>query len=205
MLSEAELVKGCKDFSRIAQKELFVRFSGKMRGVCLRYAGGSYEAQDILQEGFIKVFSNIGKFSGSGSLEGWIRRIMVNTAISYYHKNKKLNSESIQDTAELILADPIEDEENEDDTNPLSIVHKAELSQDDLFESLKILSEAYRIVFNMYYLENYSHKEISDLLSIDEKTSRTRLFRGRQQLQKYLYEICSKKVKDYSNSNWAKK
>lgn len=195
MLGEADLIKGCKDFSRIAQKELYLRFSAKMRGVCLRYAGNSDEAQDILQEGFIKVFSNIHKYSGAGSLEGWIRRIMVNTAITYYHKSKKLTFHSIDDTDEMSMADTIPEDEDDD----LSIISKAELSQKDLMDALKILSEAYRIVFNMYYLENYSHKEISEMLGIDEKTSRTRLFRGRQQLQKHIYSICEDKVKGYSS------
>jgi RNA polymerase sigma-70 factor (ECF subfamily) len=196
MLTEADLIKGCKDLNRLAQKELYERYCGKMRSVCQRYSGNSDEAQDILQEGFIKIFSNINKFSGNGSLEGWIKRIIINTAITSYHKSKKLNSDSIHDHN---IAESVANIDGEDEDDELSIINQANLSKEELMDALQILSEAYRIVFNMYYIESYSHKEISDLLGIDEKTSRTRLFRGRQQLQKYLNTFCSEKVRLFSN------
>jgi RNA polymerase sigma-70 factor (ECF subfamily) len=191
MISEDILIEGCRNFNRSAQRELYSMFSAKMRGVCLRYVSNKDEAKDIMQEGFIKVFSNVSKFSGNGSLEGWIRRIMVNTALSHYNKQKKRihsNLEDIKDESNFVEEENVEEDE-------LNGIAHAELSQEELLNSLNILTEPFRLVFNLYYLEEYSHREIAGILSIDEKTSRTRLFRGRKILQKYLNSLCEKKIK----------
>jgi RNA polymerase sigma-70 factor, ECF subfamily len=196
MLSQAELIKGCKNFNRVAQQELYTKFSAKMRGLCIRYASNPEEAKDILQDGFIKVFSNIQRYAGTGSLEGWVRRVIVNTAISHYKKQKKHLHASID---ELSDEDAIEDRDNIETENSTADFTFANLSQEELLHSLSILPERFRVVFNLYYMEDYAHKEIGDLLSIDEKTSRTRLFRARKLLQTHLQSICDAKINQRTN------
>jgi len=175
MINEKELAEECCRHNRHAQKELYRLYSPKMRGICLRYAKDADEAKDIMQEGFIKVYQNINKFSGSGSLEGWIRRIIVNTAITQINKSKKHKQNmQISNENEMVV-----EEENED-------LLSANFSQELLLKALNNLSEDFRLVFNLYFIEEYSHKEIAELLGINENTSRTRLIRARTQLKDYL-------------------
>ena len=139
-----------------------------MYGVCLRYAGSAEEAEDVLQEGFIKVFNKIGSFRGDGSFEGWIRRIFVNTAIEYYRKK--------------IYLQPItEYEEDTLEGKYLSVLDK--LEEKDIIQLVQQLSPGYRTVFNMYVIEGYSHKQIAEALGISEGTSKSQLSRAKQILQ----------------------
>jgi RNA polymerase sigma-70 factor (ECF subfamily) len=150
------------------QQELYQRFASKMYGVCLRYAGSAEEAEDVLQEGFIKVFNKIGSFRGDGSFEGWIRRIFVNTAIEYYRKK--------------IYLQPItEYEEDTLEGKYLSVLDK--LEEKDIIQLVQQLSPGYRTVFNMYVIEGYSHKQIAEALGISEGTSKSQLSRAKQILQ----------------------
>jgi len=145
----------------------------------MRYAGDADDAKDIMQDGFIKVYKNIHKFSASGSLEGWVRRIMVNTAINHLNKSKKhKHSISISNETESVLE--ISDELAEDE------LLSGNFSHDQLLKALNNLSEDFRLVFNLYFIEEYSHKEIAELLDINENTSRSRLARARTQLKNYL-------------------
>ena len=153
---------------RKMQQELYQRFASKMYGVCLRYAGSAEEAEDVLQEGFIKVFNKIGSFRGDGSFEGWIRRIFVNTAIEHYRKK--------------IYLQPItEYEEDTVEGKYLSILDK--LEEKDIIQLVQQLSPGYRTVFNMYVIEGYSHKQIAEALGISEGTSKSQLSRAKQILQ----------------------
>lgn len=166
-----ELITYCLRGDRFAQKSLFEMYSGKMMSVCRRYSSQKFDAEDILQEGFIKVFTNLSKYSGTGSFEGWIRRIMINTAL-----NKISRKAFSQETA-------IEDvyiEEVEEST----VI--AKLSADDILKLIEELPEGYKIVFNLYVIEGYAHKEISDMLDIEEATSRSQLLKARRLLQKKL-------------------
>jgi RNA polymerase sigma-70 factor (ECF subfamily) len=150
------------------QQALYQRFASKMYGVCLRYAGSAEEAEDVLQEGFIKVFNKIGSFRGDGSFEGWIRRIFVNTAIEYYRKK--------------IYLQPItEYEEDTLEGKYLSVLDK--LEEKDIIQLVQQLSPGYRTVFNMYVIEGYSHKQIAEALGISEGTSKSQLSRAKQILQ----------------------
>lgn len=150
------------------QQELYQRFAPKMFGVCLRYAGNSEEAEDILQEGFIKVFNKIGSFRGEGSFEGWIRRIFVNTAIEQYRKK--------------IYLQPITDvEENTIEGKYVSVLD--ELAEKDIVQLVQQLSPGYRTVFNMYVVEGYTHRQIAENLGISEGTSKSQLSRARLILQ----------------------
>lgn len=177
MLTDADLIKECKKYNPAAQKALYYRYAPVMKGLCIRYTNNGEDAKDILQEGFIKVFSNINSYSGTGSIEGWIKRIIVNTAISYYRKNSKHHFEDIT---------TIKDNITEDEESELELYN---ITQEDLINSLSILPMGFRYVFNLFYIENHSHKDIANILSIDEKTSRTRLYRARKMLKEHFSEL----------------
>jgi RNA polymerase sigma factor (sigma-70 family) len=150
------------------QQELYRRFAPKMFGVCLRYAGNTEEAEDILQEGFIKIFNKIGSYRGDGSFEGWIRRIFVNTAIEQFRKKTYLQ--------------PItETEENTMEGKYLSVLD--DLAEKDIIQLVQKLSPGYRTVFNMYVVEGYTHKQIAESLGISEGTSKSQLSRAKLILQ----------------------
>jgi len=175
MLTDQDLVKECRKSNAAAQKMLYYKYAPIMKGLCIRYCNNPEDTKDVLQEGFIKVFSNINSFSGKGSLEGWIKTIIINTALSHYRKTKKLIFEdinNIQDPSEL---------DNEEEIENMEFDFK-DLRIADLIESLQKLPQEFSLVFNLYYIENNSHKEIAKLLSIKERTSRTRLFRARKML-----------------------
>jgi len=171
-MSEEEMLEGCKVQEEKAQKFLFDRYSRKMMGVCMRYADTYAEAQDIVQDAFIKVYKKIGTFSGKGSLEGWIRRIMVNTSLDYLRsiKNERFNV-------------PVEDVEYKLKEKQQII---ASMQAEDLLKVIQTLPTGYRTVFNMYAIEGYSHREIADRLEISENTSKSQYSRARSLLQKKL-------------------
>jgi len=200
MSDEVDLIKSCIELNRNAQKMLYEKYASKMLLVCYRYTGNKEDANDLLQEGFITVFSDIRKYAGTGSLEGWIRRIMVNKAINYYKKNKRHNGQtySISD-----IEDTYEENEENETVSAFEIVKHAGLTKEELMIALEQLEIKFRVVFNLFYFENYSHKEIGDTLQIEEKTSRTRLHRAKKILQTSLYDLCMRKNKNevnYSNS-----
>jgi RNA polymerase sigma-70 factor (ECF subfamily) len=150
------------------QLELYQRFAPKMYGVCLRYAGNAEEAEDILQEGFIKVFNKIGSFRSEGSFEGWIRRIFVNTAIEHFRKK--------------IYLQPITEYE-EDTVEGKYLTVLDSLAEKDIIQLVQQLSPGYRTVFNMYVVEGYTHKQIAEALGISEGTSKSQLSRAKLILQ----------------------
>lgn len=150
------------------QEILYSRFSAKMYGVCLRYASNAAEAEDILQEGFIKIFKKIDTFRSEGSFEGWVRRIFVNTAIEHFRRRKYLTPVT-------------EKEENTIEGKYISVLD--ELAEQDILNLVQELSPGYRTVFNMYVVEGYTHKEIGDILGISEGTSKSQLSRAKVILQ----------------------
>jgi RNA polymerase sigma-70 factor (ECF subfamily) len=202
MATEEELITACKEFNPAGQKLLYYKFAPKMKGVCIRYSSNSEEAKDILQESFLKVFSKIHSFSNSGSLEGWIRRIVINTAINHYNKNKKYIHENIETHIYSNTLNP-EDEEVEslerDSTEEECIFSNFDFSQNELIHAINVLPEQYKLVFNLFYMEDTSHKDISELLSIEENTSRTRLYRAKKILQKYLLGLRTSSSKGVLN------
>ena len=173
---QSDLISGCANGDHRSQKLVFETYYGKMLIVCLRYANSMDEAKDFLQEGFIKVFDKIGKFDGKGSLEGWIRRVMVNTSIDAIRKNKS-NMFTSFDDMEGKLSNTIEDEIFEDEF---------EFSAKDVMKALHELSPAYRTVFNLYILEGYSHREIAEKLNVSEGTSKSNLAKAKQRIKKIL-------------------
>jgi RNA polymerase sigma-70 factor (ECF subfamily) len=168
IIPESDLISGCIEGNRRMQEELYRRFSPRMYAVCLRYAGSSEEAEDILQEGFIKIFKKLGSFRAEGSFEGWIRRVFVNTAIEHFRRKRYLQPVT-------------EKEENTIEGKYLSVLD--ELAEKDILDLVRQLSPGYRTVFNMYVVEGYTHKEIGDILGISEGTSKSQLSRAKVILQ----------------------
>lgn len=151
-----------------------MRYSGKMLAVCLRYTRHRMEAEDILQDAFIKVFDNISKFEFKGSFEGWIRRIVINTALKNYSKKSfKQEQIGLENQPEL----------------PLEPEIYSNLEEEELLRLINQLPDGYRVVFNLYAVEGYSHKEIADLLGIQESTSRSQLVKARKMLQGMIVEL----------------
>jgi RNA polymerase sigma factor (sigma-70 family) len=168
MIPETDLIMGCIQGDRKMQYELYQRFAPKMYGVCLRYAANAEEAEDMLQEGFVKVFRKLDSFRSEGSFEGWVRRIFVNTAIEQFRKKNYLQ--------------PItEREEATVEGSYLSVLDN--LAERDIIGLVQQLSPGYRTVFNMYVVEGYTHKEIADALGISEGTSKSQLSRAKLILQ----------------------
>lgn len=168
--AEHNLVAALIRQERWAQQQLYEQYYGKMMGVCLRYAGSRDEALDLLHEGFIKVFQNIGRYRPGTSLPAWIRTIVVNTCIDYYRKTIRRRTDDINDAHFL----------SDDAPDVLS-----NLTEQEILAAVQELSPAYRAVFNLYVVEGYSHKEIGEALQITESTSRSNLVKARLKLQDY--------------------
>lgn len=175
--SETDLIKGCVEGNRQMQELLYKKFSSKMYGVCLRYSGNTDDANDLLQEGFIKVFKNLAKFRGEGSFEGWIRRIFVNTSIEHFRKKVKLYNVT-------------EVQENTIEDTDLNILDT--LAEKDLLILVNELAPGYKTVFNMHVVEGYSHKEIADMLGITEGTSKSQLARAKGVLKNSIEKMINK-------------
>ena len=171
-MTEEAILQGCLRNESIAQKELYNRYSPKMLAVCYRFGHNREDAEDTLQEGFIKVFSQIHTFRNQGAFEGWVRRIIVHTCINNLKKNKKFN-----ESVDLIHATSLQVRE---ETVP-SIVQAKQV-----VECIRLLPLGYRTVLNLYAIEGYSHKEISVLLEIEESTSRSQYTRAKQMLEDIL-------------------
>jgi RNA polymerase sigma factor (sigma-70 family) len=170
---ESDLIKGCLNGERKMQEALYYRYSPKMYAVCLRYSSNADDAQDLLQDGFIKVYKNIDKFRGEGSFEGWMRRIFVNTSIEHFRKKTKINT--IADSNDVQMEDK---EWTALDT----------IAEKDIINLIQELSPGYRQIFNMYVIEGYPHKDIAEILGISEGTSKSQLARAKAILQKMVQE-----------------
>ena len=171
-------IKGCISRDRKSQELVFKAFFGKMMGVCHRYTRDKDTAQEILQEAFIKVFDKIGDFNFSGSFEGWLRRIVVNTAIDQFRKNK--NILTLDD--EVNISDDANEPSDEEEEGGVYENIKPEM----VLEAMKQLSPGYRTVFNLYVYENYSHKEIAEALNINIGTSKSNYAKAKMKLKAIL-------------------
>lgn len=175
-LTERDLIEQSLKGDRTSQRDLFDMYSAKMMAVCTRYARHTAEAEDMFQEGFIKVFANLSKFNGNGSFEGWVRRIMINTSLKSVNK-KAFKNESIG----------IEDYQEKDSKVAPDIFSK--LSVDDLMRLIETLPDGYKHVFNLHAIEGYNHSEISQALGIEESTSRSQLVKARRMLQRKIKDL----------------
>ncbi len=166
-LNEESIIRGCLRGSVQSQKHLYERYAGKMYAVCLRYARSTADASDILQEGFVKVFTKMDQFNFQGSFEGWVRRIMVNTALRAYQRQRFDFEQSGYEHMPDMPVDP----------DAL-----ATLSEKELLVLIAKLPDGYRVVFNLVAIEGYSHAEAAELLGIQESTSRSQLTKARRWL-----------------------
>jgi RNA polymerase sigma factor (sigma-70 family) len=171
-MTDEAMLQGCLDNEPAAQKALYNRYSPKMLGVCYRFGQTREDAEDMLQEGFIKVFSQMHTFRHQGAFEGWIRRIIVHTCINHLKKNKKFH-----DSIDISHASGLSTHE---DAIP-SIVQAKQL-----VECIRLLPVGYRTVLNLYAIEGFAHKEIAGMLEIEESTSRSQYTRARQMLEDIL-------------------
>jgi RNA polymerase sigma factor (sigma-70 family) len=171
-MTEQAIIQGCMQNDPIAQRELYNRYSPKMLSVCYRFAHNKQDAEDMLQEGFIKIFTQIHSFQNRGAFEGWIRRIMVHTCINFLKKNKKFNESVELDYATHLSA--------REETIPSVLQGK------QIIECIRQLPIGYRTVLNLYAIEGYSHKEIAEMLDIEESTSRSQYTRAKTMLENIL-------------------
>ena len=183
-ISESDLIAGCIAGDRIMQEELYNRFAPKMYAVCLRYANNSDDAQDLLQEGFIKVYKNIHRFRAEGSFEGWIRRVFINSSIEHLRKK----------SAKLMTVS--EKEEGTIEDTDISALDT--MAEKDIIKLIQELSPGYRTVFNLYVIEGFAHKEIAEQLGISEGTSKSQLARAKSILQKKVAQYLSDTEKSYT-------
>ncbi|MDX5345611.1 MAG: sigma-70 family RNA polymerase sigma factor [Hymenobacteraceae bacterium] len=174
MLTEKEIIEGCKKGKAACQEELYRRYSARMMSLCLRYAKTNFEAEDVFQEAFVNVFNNIDAY-GAGSFVGWMRRIFVNTAINNYRKNKIHYGHL--DSQELEV----------EDNGQIDILQ--DLTALELMEHVNVLPDGYRLVFNLYVVEGYTHKEIAETLGIAEGTSKSQLAKAKSMLKKNLEKV----------------
>ena len=171
-MTEEQLVSGCIKAEPAAQKQLYDRFSRKMFGVCLRYAASREEAEDLLQDAFLTVFEKLSSYKGAGSLEGWIRRIMVNTALQNFRKQR----------IQWVDAGEVNDPAAPEDMN---------LETRELLKLIQGLPTGFRTVFNLYAIEGFTHPEIGDMLGISANTSKSQYARARAQLMNKVQRLNS--------------
>jgi RNA polymerase sigma-70 factor (ECF subfamily) len=172
-LKETDLIKACKDQNAKAQRMLYDKYASIMLGLCRRYIQGELEAEDVMIKGFMKVFAKIDLYEGKGSFEGWMKRIMINESLTFIRQNKA-----------MYLETDIEAADREPDYDKIS----TELDAQDLLKMINELPSGYRTIFNLYVIEGYAHKEIAELLGINENTSKSQLSRARMHLQKSIRE-----------------
>ena len=173
MTSDTDILQGCIRQQPRAQRELFDRYAPQLLGICMRYAANREDAEDILQEGFVKIFNNITAFKGEGSLMAWMRRIVINTAITHYHRTLRYRYHS----------DINEVRENNYDEPAFGV---SDFTQEELGKVIQSMPDGYRMVFCMYAIDGYKHREIAEALKIDENTSKSQYSRARRWLQERL-------------------
>ncbi|TAH10108.1 MAG: sigma-70 family RNA polymerase sigma factor [Sphingobacteriia bacterium] len=184
-MTEQAILVGCLQNDPSAQRELYNRYSPKMLSVCYRFGQNREDAEDMLQEGFIKIFTQIHTFQNKGAFEGWVRRIIVHTCINFLKKNKKFNENIDLEHAGYL--------EVKEETMP-SIMQARQI-----IECIRLLPLGYRTVLNLYALEGYSHKEIGEMLDIEESTSRSQFTRAKSMLEMILVKkrIIEQPKEDY--------
>lgn len=185
---ENHIIKGCVDRNRDCQRKLYDSLAGKMLFVCFRYCKNRDDAEDVLQEGFIKVFKHIHTFKFEGSFEGWVRRIMVNTAINFITIQKQKH---LFDDIENISVHP-----ESESTDAIG-----QINEKDLLKILNLLPDGYRTVFNLYAIEGYSHKEIAEMLKITEGTSKSQLSKAKAYLKDLLHQYFDVDIETKKNQS----
>jgi RNA polymerase sigma-70 factor (ECF subfamily) len=181
-MTEEELLEGCIQGDQKFQYMLYKKFAPMMLAVCRRYTNSLEDAEDVLQDGFIKVFNNLDKYRRDGSLEGWVRRIMVNTALNQYRSNLKTLYQLDIDELQQVI----------EDARPSNF---DKLNANVLLKMIETLPDGYKLIFNLYEIEGYAHKEIAEMLNISINTSKSQLLKARRVLQKKLEELTAHETK----------
>lgn len=171
MISEQDIIAGCKKGKTDCQKALYERYSSDLMGICLRYAKNQMEAEDILQDAFIKIFTKIDTYRGEGTFASWLKRITVHTAINAYHKTAAKASE-------------VDIDEFNGNIEDFTITETDSLTVQLLLRFIEELPDGYRTAFNLYEIDGYSHKEIAEMLGCSPVTVRTQLFKAKEQLKR---------------------
>jgi RNA polymerase sigma-70 factor (ECF subfamily) len=180
-LKEEQLIEACKENKRQARNELYKLYSKKLLGICLRYTRNLSEAEDVLHDAFIKIFTKIGQYSGKGSFEGWLKRVTANTAIQYLRERAKNDARfSAREVETINVA--------EDDEAIPAIPAK------ELMKMIQNLPDGYRMIFNMFVFEEMSHKEIAEVLQINENTSKSQFHRAKLSLRKTVNEYLKSNI-----------
>lgn len=182
MYTDEDLIKGCIRKERGAQKALYERYADRLLGICARYAADTAEAEDILQEGFVRIFIHIRDFSAKGSLFNWMRKVMINTAITMYHKTLRHRYHQEIEAVQT----PARDE----------MPGSSDFTHEELLAVIRSLPEGYRIIFNLYAIEGFKHREIAEMLGIDVNTSKSQYSRARRVIRKKLENISRIAVPD---------
>jgi RNA polymerase sigma factor (sigma-70 family) len=175
-MSDSQIIALCARHDKKAQQVLYDKYCRLLLGVCMRYAGNKAEAEDVLQESFLRIFYNIEEFSGTGSFIGWLRKVTVNTAITHYHKNLKYRSHL--DIEEYVSVE-----------TGVASFEEDYFTSDELYKVLNSLPAGYRMVFNLYAIEGYKHKEIAEMLGIDTNTSKSQYSRAKTVIRNKLEKI----------------
>ena len=204
-MRETRLIKKLKKGSNEALRVFYKENAPKFKYLIYRYVGNEDIAEDLLQDGFMCIMEKISQFSGTGSFEGWSRRIIINLALEYLRKNKRLIF-SDTELIESVKSDSDQENQafvNEIDIDDLSadkvnmeVIYAANFTDGELEEALGLLPEHYRVVFNLFSIDGYKHKEISKMLAINEKTSKSRLSKARKITQSYLYKKAIERLKE---------
>lgn len=176
MMSDQQIIEGCARHDRKAQQELYNQYSRFLLGICLRYAIDKAEAEDILQESFLKIYFNIKEYSGTGSFIGWLRKVAVNTAITHYHKNLKFRYH-------------VEIEDFVSTETGTTSFEEDFFTSEELYTVLNDLPPGYKMVFNLYAVDGYKHKEIAEMLGIDTNTSKSQYSRAKAALREKLEKL----------------
>ena len=186
-----EIIAWCKKKNIAAQQQLYKMYAPRLRAVCRRYIVDVDDSQDVLHDSFIKIFDKIDQCKDTKTFEAWMRRIVVNTALQFYKKKKKTEVERLDDINESRIIDS----EDKDGDSVFDMVKQADFTVEELLELInRNLNDESRIIFNLFYVENYSHKEISEMLQIDYSTCRSKLSRAKIKLQEVIITVCNTKV-----------
>ncbi len=176
-----DIIEGCRNKKRSAQRKLYNRYASLFLGIAFRYANSKEDAEDILQEAFVKILTRVEQYKETGSFEGWMKRILVNTAINHYRKEQK---HDFNKSFDLISETKIEHYE----------IDSSEFTREELLNSINKLPKGFKIIFNLYAIEGYKHKEIAEMLEISVGTSKSQYSRARVFLQNILNELKTEKV-----------
>jgi RNA polymerase sigma-70 factor (ECF subfamily) len=204
LIELSDIIERCKKRDVTAQRLLYERYANLLRSICMRYITDRHEVKDIVQDSFIKILSKINQYNGAGSFEGWMSRILVNTAISHQKSKKKhafANIDSIECNTINDESDTLNSAEIDGSvSNTYDSIEQMNFTKEELLDIIMTVPESYRVVFNMFHLEEFSHDEIAKILGIDVSNSRIRLLRARKLIRE---ELVKKAKNQYSISRQA--